>query len=203
MGRPDLLSPAHSALPMSLTWDPIAVYVPSSTRLGLGRTVTVPRGHVWLQVRPLLHPMRALHSAAAARSYADAPCPGLARLTGNMRLWCCCCDARVSAIDLGRGCQPALLCILQRGPVPQLLVNARTAFLHGLVSHTFHLSRSARRVPCAPHAGGQLQQLHRLEALRPRALRAATRPCLPQSGWPPLVGRGGWLGGTPGAATLA
>ena len=28
-----------------------AVYVPSSnTRLGLGRTVTVPKGHVWLQV---------------------------------------------------------------------------------------------------------------------------------------------------------
>lgn len=27
-----------------------AVYVPSSTKLGLGRTVMVPRGHVWLQV---------------------------------------------------------------------------------------------------------------------------------------------------------
>lgn len=42
--------PAHPTHPPTPT-PPPAVYVPSSTRLGLGKTVMVPPGHVWLQVR--------------------------------------------------------------------------------------------------------------------------------------------------------
>ncbi|PSC73932.1 Mitochondrial inner membrane protease subunit 1 [Micractinium conductrix] len=42
-------NPRHMVCKRVLGLEGDSVYVPSSTKLGLGRTVTVPRGHVWLQ----------------------------------------------------------------------------------------------------------------------------------------------------------
>ncbi|PRW45470.1 mitochondrial inner membrane protease subunit 1-like [Chlorella sorokiniana] len=42
-------NPRHSVMKRVLGMEGDMVYIPSATKLGLGRTVEVPRGHVWLQ----------------------------------------------------------------------------------------------------------------------------------------------------------
>ena len=99
-----------------------AVYIPSSTKLGLGRTVTVPKGHVWLQVGARAQDgSSGLILLPAAAAAAAAPLTGPAsRLCDSARPLLASCPPRLPCLSLSA--LPGLACRVTILATPQIRV---------------------------------------------------------------------------------